>query len=71
MKWWYQATKDVVEGEVVYAVREVYEGLGWTERPVYPQGDTKEELLTCLKWMREDVAKRPVLDITEEAENGS
>lgn len=67
MTWHYQATKETIHGEDIYTIREVYEGknYGWTVNPVYAQGETKEELIQCLKNMLSDAEEFPVLDVTE------
>ena len=69
MTWHYQATKETIHDEDIYTVREVYEdkfhGKGWTVNPVYAQGETKEELIRCLKNMISDAEEFPVLDVTE------
>lgn len=66
MSWHYQATKVTEYGEDLYTVREVYEKYGWTIDPVYAIGNTKEELIQCLKDMLRDVEEFPVLDIEKE-----
>lgn len=65
MTWHYQATKETIHGEDIYAIREVYKGYGWTVKPVYAQGETKEELIQDLKNMLSDAEEFPVLDVTE------
>ena len=69
MTWHYQATKETIHGEDIYTIREVYKseefGLGWTASPIHPTGETKEELIQCLKNMLRDAEEFPVLDVTE------
>lgn len=65
MTWHYQATKETIRGEDIYTIREVYDMYGWTVNPVYAQGETKEELIQCLKDMLSDAEEFPVLDVTE------
>ena len=69
MTWHYQATKETFGEEDVYTIREVYEddfhGKGWTVKPVHARGETKEELIECLKNMLSDAEEFPVLDVTK------
>jgi len=68
--WNYRVTKQVVDGETEYAIREVYYGpgpgqLSWTERPAKPSGETKAELKDALEKMLEALPY-PAIDITDE-----
>ena len=63
--WHYQAVRETIQGEDIYTIREVYDKYGWTVEPVFAQGDTKEELVQCLKNMLSDAEEFPVLDVTE------
>ena len=65
MTWHYQATKETFGEEDVYTIREVYDKYGWTVKPVHPRGETKEDLIQCLKNMLSDAEEFPVLDVTE------
>lgn len=65
MTWRYQAVHRVECGDDVYGVHEVYEGHGRTEDPVSPFGETKEELIACLRRMLNDVETLPVLEEAE------
>jgi len=70
MTWNYRAIKETSEGETNYQVYECYydhKGAleGWTEEPVYPQGETLAELREDLEAMLHDVESRPVLDMEE------
>lgn len=57
--------KETISGEDIYTIREVYEGYGWTVKPVYAQGETKEELIQCLKNMLSDAEEFPARDVTK------
>jgi hypothetical protein len=70
MTWNYRAIKETCEGETVYQVHECYyddkgELEGWSENPIYPQGETLEELRADLSEMLHDVGSRPALDMEE------
>lgn len=66
--WRYIASKEVVAGEVVWTVRELYENdegeIGWTEKAVNPVGYTRRELKRDLGRMRNDMALDRILDLT-------
>lgn len=70
MSWNYRAISEVIEGETVCRVYEVYydkDGQvdSWTARPSYPQGETLNELRSNLIMMLRDVDFQRALDMAE------
>ena len=70
MTWNYRAISEVIEGEVVCRVYEVYYDKerqinGWTAEPSYPQGETRDELRSNLIMMLRDVDFERALDMAE------
>ena len=69
--WKYQATHRTVRGEDVFEVREVFPAWGergetlWTQEAVAAFGETKDELIECLRMMLADVLEFAVLDLDE------
>ena len=72
MHWNYRVTRREVDGEVEFAIREVYYGIekpddmGFTANPSAPTGETLEELLEELERMRQAAVDLKVIDITDE-----
>jgi len=68
MTWNYRMTRRSVppNGEHLYEVREIYYGdgaMGWTEHPIAPSGETRQEFLNELMRIVTDCTVNPVLDI--------
>ena len=69
MTWHYSATHRPVHGDDVFEVREVFpadEQLGetlWTEDAMAPYGNTKAELVQCLRMMLADVQEFGVFEL--------
>lgn len=65
--WRYCVTRDERDGEIEYAIRELYTGedggLSWTADEVGPRGETAQELADDLARMSA-ASSRPVLDLT-------
>lgn len=65
--WRYCMTRDLVDGECVFEVREVYTGsdgrLSWTADPVYPNGSSWRDCANDIALMSRAVNGR-VLDLT-------
>jgi len=65
--WHYQLMrhKNTISGSDYYAIHEYYpmeDGDGWTERPVFIDGDSVEEVKNVLMMMLEDIQKHGVKD---------
>ena len=65
--WHYQLMrhKNTISGNDYYAIHEYYpleDGDGWTERPVFIDGDSVEEVKNVLMMMLEDIQKHGVKD---------
>jgi len=64
--WHYQLMRHTDEnGETYFAIHEYYpleDGDGWTERPVFIDGDSVEEVKNVLMMMLEDIQKHGVKD---------
>lgn len=70
MAWNYRAISEVIEGETVCRVYEVYydeggEIDGWTAKPAYPQGESLNELRSNLIMMLRDVDFQRALDMAD------
>lgn len=65
--WRYIATKELVDGEEHWAIREYYPDIDgeamWTKRSEEPFGDTLDDLKRCLRNMLSDSCL-PWLDMT-------
>ena len=57
------AARETHGGEVVWSIREVYDGTGWTARDAAPTGSTHEELREVLRMMTIDIEHRDFLDL--------
>lgn len=65
--WHYQLMrhKNTISDSDYYAIHEYYpmeDGDGWTERPVFIDGDSVEEVKNVLMMMLEDIQKHGVKD---------
>lgn len=63
--WHYQLMKHNIgiEGEEYYALHEYYpmdEGAGWTQSPVFVEGDSVDDIKKSLMLMLEDIDKHGV-----------
>jgi len=72
--WHYQLMrhKNTVSGRDYYAIHEYYpleDGDGWTERPVFIDGDSVEEVKNVLMMMLEDIQKHGVKDYEDDKKN--
>jgi len=73
MSWHYQMTRQPVDGEWVYRIREVYHdmvadndlGIMWTAEEMAPFGESARELQEDVALMLHDAFNYPVLDITD------
>ncbi len=69
MTWQYQATHRTDHGEDVYEVREIFPEWGergetlWTQDAMAPYGETKTELIECLRMMIADVEHFGVFEL--------
>jgi hypothetical protein len=69
--WSYRATKKTIDGEVEWAVREVYfdnagHAVGWTGDAIAPTGDNLDELRESLRRMLSGINHEPLdLDALE------
>lgn len=70
MTWRYQLTRETVDGETEYAIREVYfdadGGVSWTKNPITITADSQEGIAETLMRIRTDIKRGGALDITEE-----
>ena len=65
--WHYQLMrhKNTISGRDYYAIHEYYpskDGDGWTEDPVFVDGDSVEEVKNVLMMMLEDIERHGVKD---------
>lgn len=62
----YVAVREIVEGQEQWAIREYYEGRGWTDEPIMSHEGSLRDLTTALSHMLADIAALPYLDLTGE-----
>jgi len=68
MSWNYRIVKHDKADEIYLQIHEVYydeknDIEAYTEDPIHPFGETREELISDLKYMLHDTEKYPVLSI--------
>lgn len=72
MTWRYQLTRQEVDGETEYAIRELYidaDGrTGWTKNPIRLVGDGPEGITEMLMRIRADMKRGGVMDIPADTE---
>lgn len=68
MTWRYQLTKEKIDGDERFAVREIYfdddGGVSWTREPIQIVGDSERAITETLIRIRTDVKRGGVLDIS-------
>lgn len=63
MAWRYMSAVEVVDGEEVWTVREVYGLDSWTADAIAPTADSHAELLQVLGMMSRDIEQDSYLDL--------
>ena len=66
--WHYAPSVEIIDGEEVWTVREVYRNAAgeitmWSFDPDAPQGDSRDELIRCLEMMLADVRSRDTFPV--------
>lgn len=64
MSWRYVVSREVLQGEEVFAIREDYEGYGYTVDEIAPSGYSREDLVWTLERMLEAAREGDVLDLS-------